>query len=135
MDLSGHCLCGAVRVRANGLETAHHVCHCGMCRRWAGGPLFAAPAQSVTIEGEENVQAYASSDWAERAFCRICGSGLYYRFKPENRYVLNVGLFDDADAFELAGEIYIDRKPAGYAFAGGHERLTEAEFLAKYAGG
>ena len=132
---SGACLCGAVAFRIDGPLQQVVVCHCGMCRRWAGGPLFAAMAQSVAIEGQDNVQAYSSSDWAERAFCKNCGSGLYYRFKPQDMYILNVGLFDDADAFKLAGEIYIDSKPKGYDFAGDHERLTEAEFMAKFASG
>lgn len=35
--------------------------------------------------------------------------------------------------FRLATEIYIDHKPAGYAFAGDHPQLTEAETLAKFA--
>lgn len=135
MDKTGQCLCGAVRITASGLETEHHACHCGMCRRWAGGPLFAAMAKSVAIDGQEHVQAYSSSDWAERAFCMTCGSGLYYRFKPQDMYILNIGLFDDADAFKLVGEIYIDSKPKGYDFAGDHERLTEAEFMAKFASG
>jgi hypothetical protein len=32
------------------------------------------------------------------------------------------------------GEIFVDNKPAGYAFAGDHPRLTEAEFLAQFSG-
>jgi hypothetical protein len=44
----------------------------------------------------------------------------------------SVGSFDDAAAFTLSGEIYIDHKPSGYTLAGDHPRLTEAEFLAKF---
>ena len=41
-----------------------------------------------------------------------------------------VGAFDDTDSFALNAEIFIDRKPASYDFAGDHPRLTEAETIA-----
>ena len=79
-----------------------------------------------------------SSDWAERAWCDRCGSGLWYRVTLEGpmqgQYHLPVGLFDEPDRFELRSEIYIDRKPAGYAFAGERKRLTKAEVEAQFAG-
>jgi hypothetical protein len=103
-----------------------------MCRRWTGGPMFAASAERVTFEGEDNLVRFASSDWAERGFCRRCGSSLFYYLKSDDKYSLCVGAFDDPSPFVLAGEIYVDHKPRGYAFAGDLERLTEAQVLAKY---
>jgi hypothetical protein len=73
---------------------------------------------------------YASSPWAERGFCRRCGSSLFYRLTETNQYIVNMGAFPDNSPFHLAGEIYVDEKPAGYHFAGDHPRLTGAEFLA-----
>ena len=46
-------------------------------------------------------------------------------------YVMSVGAFDDASEFRLTREIFIDRKPDGYAFAGDHPRWTEAETFAR----
>jgi hypothetical protein len=43
-----------------------------------------------------------------------------------------VGTFDEPGQFTLTSEIFVDRKPGGYAFAGDHERLTEAETIAKF---
>jgi hypothetical protein len=134
-SMSGHCLCSAVKFTAESVETHHHVCHCGMCRRWNGGPVFGASASGVKFEGEENIARYTSSEWAERGFCRHCGSHLFYFLKPAHQYILCVGAFEDASAFEVAAEIYIDHKPAGYTLAGSHARLTEAEFLAKFQSG
>ena len=45
-----------------------------------------------------------------------------------------LGLFDEPDGFPLTSEIYIDRKPAGFAFAGEHERKTKAEVEAAFGG-
>jgi hypothetical protein len=44
-----------------------------------------------------------------------------------------VGAFDNVDDFVLTSEIFIDRKPDGYAIAGEHPRLTEADTIAKYS--
>ncbi len=43
-----------------------------------------------------------------------------------------VGSFDDPSPFKLVGEIYIDHKPPGYAFAGNLPGMTEAEVIEKY---
>ncbi len=130
---SGKCLCGAVKFTAEAVETHHHACHCGMCRRWSGGPLFAAAVNGLKFQGRDQVATYQSSDWAERGFCRRCGTNLFYYLKPADQYMMCVGAFDDPAPFKLIGEIYIDHKPAGYDFAGDLPKMTEAEVLAKYA--
>ncbi len=126
----GSCLCGAVRFTAEGVDPHLHGCHCSMCRNWSGGPMLAVETASVTFEGEENIGRYDSSGWAERGFCRVCGSGLFYRLKEADRYILCMGCFDDQSVFKLVGEIYIDEKPPGYDFAGEHPRQTGEEFMA-----
>lgn len=136
--MSGHtgkCLCGAVSFTAAEVEHHHHACHCGMCRRWAGSPLLAASASGVEIQGEEYITVYKSSEWAERGFCKTCGSNLFYRLSESGAYHMPVGIFDDQSAFVMKGEIFIDRKPPGYAFAGDHSRLTEEETMAMFQEG
>lgn len=130
MAATGKCLCGAVKFTAQEVETHVHACHCSMCRSWTGGSMLAARADGLSFEGEDHIKTYASSDWAERGFCAECGSALFYRLKEPPMYVMAIGAFDDPDQFELTGEIYIDEKPKGYNFAGDHERLTGAEFMA-----
>ena len=69
------------------------------------------------------------SDWAERGFCSQCGTNLFYWYADGDQYIMCIGTFDDTTPFTMAGEIYIDSKPPGYAFAGDHPRQTEEEFL------
>lgn len=131
---SGRCLCGAVRFTATGVDPHYHACHCGMCRRWSGGaPFFAANTESVELEGTEHLARYESSSWAKRGFCRRCGTTLFYFLEPTQAYMMSVGAFDDQSPFRLVLEIFIDCKPEGYALAGEHARLTEAETLARLA--
>jgi hypothetical protein len=129
MSSTGRCLCGAVTFTADEVQTHLHACHCSMCRRWSGSTLMAASVGRVSFEGEENVGVYSSSDWAERGFCKRCGTNLFYRLKPDS-YVMSMGTFDDPEQFTLEGEIFVDTKPSFFDLAGDHERLTEAEFMA-----
>ena len=130
MKVEGRCLCGAVTFAADAVDSKLHVCHCSMCRRWAGGPTFSVAAKGVAFQGGDNIQRYSSSDWAERGFCKTCGSSLFYRVKETDQYVLGMGVIDDQGSFRIASEIYVDEKPPGYEFAGNHPRLTGEEFLA-----
>ena len=131
--MKGQCLCGAVKFTAEGVRTRFSACHCGMCRRWSGAPFFGVNTKSVTFENTDAIARYDSSDWAERGFCNRCGTHLFYYLKPRHMYAMSMGVFDDAAAFQLASEIFIDSKPAAYDLAGDHPRLTEAETIAKFA--
>ena len=134
--LEGHCLCGAVTVRATPVRRHVEACHCSMCRQWSGGALLSVQCGSDVEIGEANhVVRYRSSDWAERGFCGRCGSGLFYRYLPLDSYALLAGLFPDDALLPLAEEIFIDEKPDYYAFAGDRERLTGAEVMAKFGAG
>jgi len=132
VKLDGKCLCGAVRIRIAPAEPHIGACHCDMCRRWGGGPSLSLRLVSdPEIEGGEHIARFPSSDWAERGFCRICGTHLFYFFKPKSGYSFQAGLFAGAEAFDLADEIFIDEKPGYYAFAGERERLTGPEVMAE----
>lgn len=133
-ELHGKCLCGAVGVTIAPPETHIDACHCGMCRRWSGGPhLGLGMVSDPVFTGAEHVVRYASSEWAERGFCGTCGTHLFYRFVPTGNYSFLAGMFDGADDFALTLEIFVDNKPGYYDFAGERERLTEAETMAKFA--
>ena len=135
-ERSGQCLCGAVRFRAQQVPAHMHACHCSMCRRWSGSATLSVvvPFEAMQIDGAAQVSTYASSDWAARSFCGRCGAGLWYRLTQPDAdradYYVSAGIFDDLSGITLDQELYIDRKPEGYAFAGTHKRLTGAEFEA-----
>ncbi len=128
------CLCGAVRFEIPVPQAKFNVCHCGMCRRWSAGPFMAVhcPAQANFTE-DSGLTWYRSSKWAERGFCGRCGTSLFWRLAGDPAAMLAVSAeaFDDADDLRLDRHIYIDAKPARYAFADDRPRLTEAQFLAE----
>mgnify|MGYP002776999177 CR=1 FL=1 len=131
--MEGQCLCGAITIQAPD-RTVIDACHCGMCRRWGGGPALGLSCGSeVQIQGTESLRVYQSSEWAERAFCGNCGTHIFYKLLPTHEYMLPAGLFQDDAQFEFKEQIFIDQKPEYYEFANQTLNLTEAEIFAKFA--
>jgi len=133
-DISGHCLCGAVTYTAKAASHDVQVCHCGMCRRWTGGPLMFLDIEGVpAFGGRELVSLYRSSPSGERGFCSRCGSILFWKVAGEERYTFAAGSLDDVSTLVLAKEIFIEDKPAFYDFANPTEKVRGAEAMAAYA--
>lgn len=128
--ISGQCLCGAVTVVVEGHDPRVGACHCRMCQRWSGGLFlcFDAPADGVTITGP--VTRYASSAFAERAFCATCGAHIWMRDTTldDDTYDLMPGLFDAAQGWPMRSEIYTDKAFASVRLAGDHKRASRAEY-------
>jgi hypothetical protein len=131
--IEGHCLCGAVTVRATPVRRHVEACHCTMCRRWSGIAFVGVQCGTeVAFGGDEHIVRYNSSEWAERGFCGRCGSSLFYRYLPLGSYAFTAGLFPDDAFLPLSEEIFIEDKPAYYAFDADSEKLTGPEVMAKY---
>ena len=129
----GHCLCGAVKITATDVGNDVGACHCKMCRRWGGGPFMEIECgKNVVFEGEENIAVYDSSDWAERGFCRQCGTHLFYRFKETGHHGIPIGVFDDDPALSFEHQVFIDEKPSFYEFSNKTKDMTGPDLIAKY---
>ena len=79
-DISGRCMCGAVRWSHDGPVTRRLACHCTDCQRATSAPFTAfiglEPA-GLTWQGAPN--HYESSPGTFRGFCPVCGTRLYFR--------------------------------------------------------
>jgi hypothetical protein len=114
---TGTCLCKAVTVTFPFQKETFDACHCGMCRNWGGGPALTVDGgTSVTFEGQEFITVYSSSDWAERGFCKRCGTHLFYRLKESGFHNFPLGLVSETDHLKFHTEIFIDMKPNSYSF-------------------
>jgi hypothetical protein len=130
----GSCLCGAVHVSTKTMNNKVGACHCSMCQKWAGGSLMMVDCGSnVSFQDKENVAIFNSSEWAERGFCKQCGSHLFYRLKAQDRYFMPVGIFDGVEQFIFDHQIFIDEKPEYYCFANETQNMTGAEVFAMFA--
>ena len=134
MQATGSCICGAVTVSAN-VGRSVGACHCDLCRRWGGGPLLALDGgDEVMFEGESNVKAYPTTDWATRGFCSHCGTHLYIRVNQSGRYILPVGLFDLNSDLTFDHQMFVDKRPSYYCFGNETREQTGAEVFAAFTG-
>lgn len=130
---SGSCLCGKITIHTEDMKTDLGVCHCSKCRKWSGGPFFAVDCGSnVKIDGKENLGVFDSSDWGERAFCKNCGTSLFFRLKDNSFYSINSELFNNAD-LHFAHQIFVDEKPKYYEFSNQTHNMTGEQVFAAFA--
>lgn len=132
-QVKGACLCGAVTVTAKLAQKTMGACHCSICRKWGGGPLLAAEChEGIQWQGEESISVYDSSAWAQRGFCKTCGTHLFYRLKEQPFYALPAGLLENSDSLSFEQQVFIDEKPHNYSFANPTRNLTGAELFAQF---
>ncbi len=128
----GQCLCGAVSFACDMPSPSVGACHCLTRRSWGGGPLPATDCSSiVAFQGESNISIYTSSERAERAFYKICGSHLFYRLKHGGRHTMPAGPFRNGPDFNLDHQIFIDEKPDYFSFANKTHNMTGEEIFAR----
>ena len=79
-ELTGGCLCGAVRYRTPIPKNAPTLCHCASCRRAAGAHavgLYTVDREHVVFVAGRPTE-YRSSPKVLRGFCGRCGTALTY---------------------------------------------------------
>lgn len=136
INLTGHCLCKAIKIEVSDVKPHMEACHCSSCRNWGGGPLLGTNCGThVTLTSVDDVSVFDSSDWAQRGFCRHCGSHLFYRLKENQQYIMPVGLFDIPEEVkvEFNCQIFSDQKPNYYEFANQTKMMTGDEVFAAFA--
>lgn len=129
--LEGQCLCGAVTVKAAVTNPIVRACHCEMCRRHTSSMYMSLPVENIEFSGP--TKTYQSSDWAERGFCEVCGSTLWYATTGDGKINPSAGLFANAGDAPLKLEFFADAAPSGYALAGDHRKMTTQETAALFA--
>ncbi|WP_086349371.1 GFA family protein [Candidatus Enterococcus clewellii] len=135
MEHHGSCLCGSVSFTIKHADPDVSACHCGMCRKWTAGPLLSIDAghsENVLFEGIEHIGRYRSSEWAERGFCKNCGSSLFYHGLDDDSYYIPIDLLDTVNQAQLTLEIMYDNKPAYYSFSNQTEKMTEAQVYQQF---
>ena len=76
---------------------------------------------------------FDASDWAERGFCKQCGTHLFYRFRTTGAHSVPAGLFEDEESLRFAHQVFIDEKPPYYEFANETNEMTGPGLIAKFS--
>lgn len=110
--MTGGCLCGRVRYRVTGPLRPVVYCHCGQCRRTSGHFVAATAVakDALTIETDEGLEWFASSEIASRGFCRRCGSSLFWRPNAKPYICIMAGTLDDSTGLEAVEHIFVSNK-------------------------
>lgn len=103
-QVEGGCLCGAVRLVANGRPRRVGICHCLDCRKHHGALFYAAAifaAEAVSVVG-------ATSQYQGRHFCPRCGSSVFARSGDEIE--VHLGSLDAPGTFVPSYEAWTIRR-------------------------
>ncbi|RWX75510.1 GFA family protein [Neorhizobium lilium] len=104
----GQCLCGAISFETEGPLEGLTACHCSQCRRQTGLHYVATRTsmERLTLHGEDRLQWYRASETANRGFCSICGSALFWQADGSPDISIMAGAFDQPLGLKVAEHIY-----------------------------
>lgn len=111
-NMQGSCMCGAVTYTISGNIRSIVACHCTQCRKTSGHYVAATQVHrdNIDVQGESSLSWYQSSASAERAFCRICGSQLFWsEFNSTNISVM-AGTLDGPTGLRMDRQICTETK-------------------------
>ena len=124
---TGSCLCGAVTYKVEGPLREVIGCHCTQCRKQTGHYLAATAAKldRFRIVKDEGLRWYRSSDSAQRGFCQICGSTLFWRGNGRDYVAIAAGTVDGETGQRIAGHIFCADKGDYYDITDGDYQRAE----------
>ncbi len=121
VDITGGCLCGAIRYSAITARDIVTLCHCTECRRFTGHHWAAVRVleRDLQISGSAKLAWYAHSETARRGFCADCGSSLIFRFNDADFLGIAAGSIDTPTGLTAGQHIFCNEKGDYYEIADG----------------
>lgn len=112
-ETAGGCLCGACRYATSAEPINVRACHCRICQKATGAPLYArvmVPLDSLRMTGP--VGWFSSSPGLRRGFCTRCGTTLFSERVSANSIGLTMGSLDEPNAFAPTEHIWTSNMQA-----------------------
>jgi hypothetical protein len=118
---TGSCMCGAVAYEVQGPLREVIGCHCTQCRKQTGHYMAATAAKldKFRIVKDQGLRWYHSSDAAQRGFCQICGSTLFWQGKGRDYVAIAAGTVNGETGQRIAGHIFCADKGDYYDITDG----------------
>ena len=114
-SIEGSCLCGNIRYKASGELRPICACHCTQCRKTSGHYSASTSVESADLEiTGSSLKWFQSSDIAERGFCDLCGSSLFWRPFDKNKISIYAGSIDGDHHLQLENQIRVEDKGSYY---------------------
>jgi hypothetical protein len=111
--LAGACLCGAIRFELVPPIRDVIVCHCRQCARWTGYAVAAtavAPENFRLLSGAADLKWHSSSSRAQRGFCGVCGSSLFWKPSDGSRISVLAGSLEPPTGLRISAHIFVADK-------------------------
>jgi hypothetical protein len=113
-EITGGCLCGAVRYTISDEITSLRACHCLNCQKSSGtGGTVNAVVKNEAFRITKGTPkryddaATKSGRTLSRHFCGDCGSPIYSRRNPDAGFVVvRAGTIDDSSGMKITGHIW-----------------------------
>jgi len=115
------CLCQNIKYSVNLVNLKMGVCHCSMCRKNTSGTGFSFfySLSEPNFTNQNDLTIYNSNGTADRAFCKNCGTVIYYHQTSAQGYCIPSGLIENLDESKVLfdKEWYYGDKPTYYCHA------------------
>lgn len=118
---TGGCLCGQVSFELKGELRPVTYCHCEQCRK-TSGHFVASTAVSpdgLRFLNDQGLAWYKSSAIAERGFCKVCGSSLFWRPAHGRHVSVMAGTLSAPTGLSASEHIYVADASDYYVIADG----------------
>jgi hypothetical protein len=117
MDITGGCLCRAVRYAISAPPIVTRVCWCRLCQYLAAGNgtvnvCFRKDAVSIQGALRDYRSVADSGNVMHRRFCPVCGTQLFSEAEARPTLVfVRAGTLDDAEVAQPASAIWVSQAP------------------------
>lgn len=117
--MKASCLCGQVAFEIKAPFISASFCHCLQCQKSHGASAIAYGVSLKSdvewLSNKKRVRRFESSDRVRRAFCKDCGSHLYYYHKDHpNHLDIPLAILDESPGILPQCHIYVASKPDWY---------------------
>jgi hypothetical protein len=118
MDITGGCLCRAVRYRISAAPILTRICWCRLCQYLGSGNgtvNVCFPSAAVSVEGElRDFPSVADSGNAmHRRFCPRCGTQVFSEAEARPHLIfVRAGTLDDREGIRPAAAIWTSQAPS-----------------------
>jgi hypothetical protein len=117
MEVTGGCLCRAVRYRITAAPIVTRVCWCRVCQYLAAGNgtvNTCFPSSAMTIEGQ--LRDYPlmadSGNVMHRRFCPVCGTQMFSEAESRPHLIfVRSGTLDDREIAKPSATIWVSSAP------------------------
>jgi len=122
MEITGGCLCKAVRYRITAAPVQTRVCWCRLCQFLGAGSAtvnVCFPSNAITIEGKlSDYRSIADSgNVMHRRFCPMCGTAMFSEAESRPHLIfVRAGTLDDSEIARPAMTIWTSQAPSWACF-------------------